>query len=307
MNTQNVIFISKQITLAGTLYLPPDWSADKQYPTIIYSGPMSQIKELTGAFYGQRLAAKGYVFLAFDHQGFGESEGEIRNYEDPFAKMDNIRDALSFMRTLPYVDRDRVYGLGVCASGGLMGVLGASEKRFAAIATVSGFMSNVDSFFKQMPREQVVAIMKAANEARQLAYETGKVQVADNMGMGAIDPEALDKDSVLRGAYEFYMTDRSEAAAHPRYSNLQPAMQSDVYALCNAIPYAPYFYTPYLGIVGSNADTAYLTQEFYDACSEPKQLVTVEGANHVALYDDPDAVDQAIGAMTTFFARHTAI
>ncbi|WP_109315543.1 alpha/beta hydrolase [Pseudovibrio ascidiaceicola] len=304
MNKQDITFKSQQNTLAGNLYLPADFDETRHYPAIIYSGPKSQIKELTGAFYGTKLAAKGFVYLAFDHQGFGESEGMIRNYEDPFAKMDNIRDAISFIRTLPYIDHNRLYGLGVCASGGLMGVLGTTEKRLAAIATVSGFMSNVDIFFKKLSRVQAVAILKDANEARQLAYETGEIEIVDSMGLEAIESEKLDKDNVLRGAHEFYMTDRSAASHHPRYSHRQPAMQTDVYALCNAIPYAPYFYTPYLGIIGADADTGYLTQEFYNACSEPKELLKIDGANHLTLYDDDAAVDQAIEKIVEFFAKH---
>ena len=40
-------------------------------------------------------------------------------------KIESIRDAISFMGTLPFVDRQRLFGLGVCASGGYI-VLGAS-------------------------------------------------------------------------------------------------------------------------------------------------------------------------------------
>ena len=45
------------------------------------------------------------VALVFDHIGYGDSEGEIRNFENGFVKMER-RDGISFLGTLPFVDRN---------------------------------------------------------------------------------------------------------------------------------------------------------------------------------------------------------
>lgn len=98
-----IIFRSQGQSLAGLLYLPAGFDSNKSYPTVIYSGPFNQVKEQTGDIYGRQLAQKGFVVLNFDHLGYGESEGEIRNYENAFIKIESIRDAISYLGTLPTV------------------------------------------------------------------------------------------------------------------------------------------------------------------------------------------------------------
>ena len=74
--------------------------------------------------------------------------------------------------------------------------------------------------------------------------------------------------------------------------------------LADAMSYAQYLYTPFIGIIGENAETGPLTVMFHEKASEPKKLVTIEGATHVSLYDQPADVDRAVEAMHTFFQEH---
>ena len=50
-----------------------------------------------------------------------------------------------------------------------------------------------------------------------------------------------------------------------------------------------------------------LTIQFYEKASEPKELVEIEGASHVSLYDNDADVRRAVEAMTVFFARHSGL
>ena len=111
-----VTFESQGHDLVAHLYTPEDFDTALSYPTVIFSPPFNQVKEQTGAVYGRKLAELGYVTLVFDHLGYGESEGDLRNNENSFVKIESIRDGISFLGTLPFVDRDRLFGLGVCAS-----------------------------------------------------------------------------------------------------------------------------------------------------------------------------------------------
>lgn len=122
-------FKSQSCTLSANLYTPADFDASRSYPTVVFSPPFNQVKEQTGAVYGRNFAEHGYVTLVFDHLGYGDSEGKVRNYENAAVKMESIRDAVSFLRTLPFVDRERLYGLGVCASGGYMALVAVTDKR----------------------------------------------------------------------------------------------------------------------------------------------------------------------------------
>jgi len=149
-----IAFKSQGLNLAAHLYTPEGFSEAGSYPAIVFSPPFNQVKEQTGAVYGLHLAKLGYVTIVFDHVGYGDSEGTLRNNENSFVKIESIRDAISFMGTLPFVDRDRLFGLGVCASGGYMALVATTDKRLKAIATVSGMMSNKTSYFESMDRDR---------------------------------------------------------------------------------------------------------------------------------------------------------
>ncbi len=300
-----VSFKSQGAKLVGNLYLPDGFDPTRKYPAVVFSGPFNQIKEQMGAKYGKKFAKKGYVFLAFDHLGYGDSEGKIRNNEHAFVKMESIRDAISYMRTLGFVDRERFFGYGACAGGGYMPLVAVTDKRLKAIATVSGMMDNQASYFGVMTRKQLMPLFKMANEARQKQYENGKVEYYDVLGMEKIDPKNLPAGAAGEG-YDYYMTARAGKQKYRNYNHRAPKTIMENAPITSAQTYARYLYTPYLGIYGQKAmsDTAPLTINFYKAASEPKELFEVPGATHVSLYDSDKHVDQAIDRMDKFFKKH---
>lgn len=301
-----VNFKSQGENLVGNLYTPEDFDSGNNYPTVLYSGPFNQVKEQTGDVYGRKMAAKGYIFLSFDHLGYGDSEGVVRNYENPSIKMESIRDAVSYLRTLPFVNVDKLYGLGVCASGGYMTIVATTDKRIKAVATVSGMMNNTAGYFGTMTKEQLMPLFKAANDARQKTYETGQVDYYDALGleMDADAFNALPIDSAQYEGVDFYMTGRGGAQTYPRYDHKAPMFLMEQSPIANAVAIAPFLYTPYLGIIGGKAETGVLTQMIYDAASEPKELYVVDGASHVSLYDIDRDVAQAVDKMHEFYSKH---
>lgn len=307
----NTTFKSQGVNLAAHLYTPEKFDPKGSYPAVVISSALNQVKEQTSAVYGARLAARGYVAISFDHVGYGDSEGELRNNENAFVKIESIRDAISFMGTLPFVDRDNLFGLGVCASGGYMALVATTDKRLKAIASVSGMLGNKASYFETMDRETITGLIAMQNAGRQKAYETGVVDYVDALGLAA-EEEAVKAGQTPSEGYDYYMTDRAGAQTYPNYSHLSPSFMLEAPMLADATSYAPYLYTPFIGIVGEKAMdpasgigcTGPLTKNFLDQASEPKEFVEVPGASHVDLYDKDEFVANAIDAMDSFFKKH---
>lgn len=299
-----ITFQSEGKKLAGLLFLPEGFDTNKQYPTVVITPPFNQVKEQTGSIYGKKLAQKGFIALAFDHRGYGDSEGDLRSYEYTPAFLEGISDAISFLRMHSFVDRDRMYGLGVCAGATHIVTTALTDKRLMAIATVSGMLNNQMSMFGVMSREQAVAALKMANEAHQKYYETGIQENVDLLGMGK--KPADEAPEVMKEGYDYYMTKRAGKETYPNYTHMAPMFVNEDYPRYNATAMAPNLYTPYLGIYGSKAmeSTGPLTVAFFEAASEPKELYEVEGASHVSLYDIDKDVDRAIAKMTEFFLKY---
>jgi uncharacterized protein len=123
-----VTFQSEGEKLVGNLYLPANYKAGDKLPTVIVTGAWMTIKEQMPAIYAQKLADQGFAALAFDFRTFGESGGELRDFESPTDKIADIKNAISYLQTVDAVDADRIAGLGICASAGYMTSVAIASK-----------------------------------------------------------------------------------------------------------------------------------------------------------------------------------
>ncbi len=174
MDTQKIVFMNKKLNLrlAGLLYLPDAFDLSNDYPAVVVTGPMLSVKEQAQSVYAKKLTEAGYVTLVFDGAYFGESEGLPRVQELPDVKESDIEGAVDYLTSLPYVDNNRIGGLGICGSGSYMSVAGVKEPRLKAITAIVPAISDISTsamagFFK--PADEV----QAAKEA----YEKGEGEI----------------------------------------------------------------------------------------------------------------------------------
>ena len=120
-----VTFPNQSISMAGLLFAPANMEKGKKYPALVVAHPFGGVKEQTAGLYARRMAEKGYVTLAFDASHQGESGGQPRDAENPTERMEDIRCAIDYLTTLPWVDEDRIGLLGICAGGSY--VLGVGQ------------------------------------------------------------------------------------------------------------------------------------------------------------------------------------
>ena len=81
--------------------------------------------------FAERFAAAGFGALVFDHRGFGDSGGE-RDVFDPAQQLDDWRAAITFARTLPGVDLERIVTFGSSMGGGNALAAAAQDPQIAA-------------------------------------------------------------------------------------------------------------------------------------------------------------------------------
>lgn len=129
-------FASHGVDCTARVHRPsaPDGAAA---PVVVLAHGFGAVRALRLDAYAERFAAAGYVAVAFDYRGFGDSAGEPRQLLDVTMQLEDWRAALAFARTLPGVDPQRVVAWGTSFAGGhVMTLAGAGEPLAAIVAQV---------------------------------------------------------------------------------------------------------------------------------------------------------------------------
>ncbi|KAF4408046.1 alpha/beta hydrolase [Streptomyces lycii] len=291
----DVPFLSSGLRLAGTLFLP-DAPASERRAAVVVSHPGGGVKEQTASVYAERLAREGFAALVFDAACQGESEGEPRGLEDPFQRAEDIKSAVSFLTTRDEIDPDRIGALGICASGGYVPYAAQTDLRIRAVATVSA--SDMGAVMREgLGRTQDPQTTRAMLE------RAGAARTAEARGE-AVPRQEWITEAVDAETYEYYRTPRGH---HPRavrpwpVRSLDRIIQYDSYALIRLI--AP---RPLLMIIGSEANTGYMSHEAIGKAAEPKELFVIDGGTHISLYDKDEHVTPAVAKLTAFYTAHLA-
>jgi fermentation-respiration switch protein FrsA (DUF1100 family) len=108
LQNEKVFFQSEGLKVVGSLFRPENYKGNSSLlPGVLVAGAMTGVKEQVAGSYAERIAKSGFVTLAIDHRHFGESEGEPRQHEDPAKKMEDFKNAISFLSTIEDIDREK--------------------------------------------------------------------------------------------------------------------------------------------------------------------------------------------------------
>lgn len=235
----------------------------------------------------KKLTGAGYVTLVFDGTYFGESEGLPRGQELPDVKESDIEGAVEYLCTLPYVDHERIGGLGICGSGSYMSVAGVKEPRLKAVTAIVPAISDISNspmmgFFR--PEEEV--------KAAKAAYDKGEGELMYLNFM----PRAFDE-----GAAYYY----SARGTHPRWSNQVVAWSQLELVKYNVTNIMKEMRKPYLVISGENAWSKPSSEEIFLAVPhENKEMHVIPEASHFDLYDLAPFVSEALEYILPFFGKN---
>lgn len=301
------VFYLKQcdnIKIAAEIYVPKEFDKNKEYPAIIVVHPAGGVKEQTAGLYAQKLAEKGFVTLAYDAAYQGESGGEPRYVEDPASRVEDVRSAVDYLTTLPFVDKDNIGVLGICAGGGYAFNAAETEMRIKAVATVSAFdlgrarrQGLGDSIPEDQQKQKLQTVAdQRTREVNGKAYKYVEY-VPDSKREIPVNASAMYKEG-----YEYYKTSRG---AHPRAVNKYLFTSLDKQMAFTAFD-RPESISPraVLFIVGGNAETAYFSKEAYDKAKDPKEYFVIPNASHVALYDQTEYVAPAVEKLAEFYSKY---
>lgn len=306
LEVKSVSFKNGNLDMAGDLRLPDGFDANGQYAALVIVTPGSNVKEQIGAFYGERMSARGFVTLAFDPSYQGESGGEPRDLEDPAARAEDIRCAVDYLTTLPYVGEGRIGVLGVCAGGGYAVSAAKTEHRIRAVGTVVAV--NLGRAWRQsvVSAGGVVSALEAVGKQRTAEARGGAPRrekwIPDTLdearAVGITDPDTFQ-------AVEYYRTPRSYSANSTNrrlFRGDALVMGFDAFHLVGEL-----LTQPLQVIVGGRLGTTFSYgdgKELWERAPNKKDFFVIEGAGHYDMYDVPRYVDQAVERLDGFYKEY---
>jgi uncharacterized protein len=278
-------------TLVGNLFLPDGSVPDG---VVIAVGPLTSVKEQASGTYAQAMAERGHAALAFDYRYFGESEGEPRQFENPEANVEDIKNAAGALLADDRLTGLPLFGLGVCFGAGPMVRAVAEDQRFRAFAGVAGVYTD-NAKTKASMGDAYQARIDRGRAAERQWRETGEAET-----ILAVAPDGGDVAMPLREAYEFYGTPRGQVS---NYVNGY-AVQS----LAHSLPFdargaAEELDVPVLIVHSEKALVPELAHAFFSALQSPKRELWLDSEGQIDFYDDPKLIDPAADAVAAFYSE----
>ncbi len=288
--------------VVGNLFTP---NTPGPKPAIVALGPVGTVKEQAVLQYATRLAKMGFATLIFDPRTMGESGGEPRRNESGAAKVQDLIAALDYLSSLPEVNADQLFILGLCQGANWAIEAALIAPPVKAVALVAGhYLTPQVSAMYLGGAEQAAARIAKGQAAAQKFAATGAVDyisvVSDTLG--APDPAALLTFDAAQIYYRPW-------AARNRFLNHRGLWENRLTAMSEAVLWShrtdlavTQLHTPTLMIHADLAASGKdVPRALFDAMpARHKELVWLGGQSQFQFYEDPLTIDAAVSQVADF-------
>lgn len=304
-----VTYQSDGIKLTANLFIPTDYKAGEKRPAIVVTRPGSGVKEQTAGVYAEALSKHGFVALAFDARGYGDSEGH-RAVEDPFNVCEDTKNSVSYIRTLDYVDVNNIFNIGICMGAGYASYATTLDARVKAVGMISPYLNaaqqNIDaSGGASMVRN---TLLQMTSGARQKYFETGEDTIMQPVPKNAEEAANPGTLPIQHGMMTYYLPEMPGGEQNcPNWKNgltlynFESLISFSAFNVLNLMENIPVYMA-----LGSDAYTVDNSKDFFDKVPGPKEMHYVEGAGHFDLYWKPEHVTPISEGLNKFFRSHMA-
>jgi pimeloyl-ACP methyl ester carboxylesterase len=131
-------------------WLFDDGDATARRPVVLLAHGLSGTRRDRLGPFAERFARAGFLALAFDHRGFGDSGGEPDRFE-PARQLEDWRAAIACARALPGADPDRIVTFGSSMGGGNALAAAAADPRVAAAISQVPFLDLLRQAHRSSP------------------------------------------------------------------------------------------------------------------------------------------------------------
>jgi len=291
MKREDVAFYSEGCRLSGHLYLPDDRKEGERRPAVVLAHGFTGVKELSLPEYAARFAAEGWVALTFDYRGFGTSEGQ-RGRLLALEQVEDIRNAVTYVRTRSEVDPDRIGLWGTSYGCGLVVYAAALDERVKAVVAQIGIADGLTSATRALNSQQIEALRAGIEQDRKQRVLTGR-------GM-YVDPFAIIPDPEMIAFFERYLPTMPHLKTQILFQYVEAHLEFSPISVVDRI--APRA----LLIIAAEHDAICPADELkrmYDRAGSPKRFALVEGVTHFQCYEG-EGMERTCGEAIEWYKAH---
>ncbi|KAH6619059.1 hydrolase of the alpha/beta superfamily [Boeremia exigua] len=287
--------------VAGNLFVPKDFDSTTKASAIVVGPPFGAAKEQSANLYATKLAEQGFITISIDPGYWGPVDGQPRNSVLPDMFAESFSGAVDYLTLQDYVDHERIGVLGICGSGSWAVSATKLDTRIKALATVSMYdmgAASRDGMENAIGLEQRQAMIEGDTRWRQSRVDNPETAFAAGFGRPPLNENSTDVD---REFFDFYQTPRAEYPPVGSTLNLtRPALSMNRFM--NYWPLSGLDVVqgrPVMFVAGTQAHSREFSVDAYNLAAHPKELVWVQDAGHVDLYDRTELIP--FHTLATFF------
>ena len=300
-NTRKVSFRSEGYTLSAILSLPE--GATGPVPLIVMGGGWCYVKEIVMPHYATGILAAGAAVLMFDYRNFGDSSGERRQHIDPWGQIEDFRNAVTFVQTLPEIDANRIGVWGISYAGGHVIAVAAMDSRVKLAVSNIPVVNGYENMRRTHGSTRFNDLEELLLEDRRNRAATGK---DGRMPMSSLTPVTELSTWPFPLIHEiFHDIKGREAPNHEHWSTIE---STELLLNYNIAPFAQRIYDKPIMLVIAEGDEITLWDleiaTYNSIPSARKEIAVIPRVSHMSLYSKQDHLSRAGAAATAFIKKH---
>jgi uncharacterized protein len=295
---KSVEFNSQGSKIRGVLVTPE--TGRGPFPVAVMGGGWCYVKEIVLPHYAEAILKSGVAVLMFDYRGLGESEGEPRQHIDPWAQIEDYKNAISFVAKQSEVDAKRIGIWGISYSGGHVLAVAALDSRVRCVVSQ---IPVIEGWYNSMRAHGSVGF----RELTALVAEDRKRRYLNGGHHGHIPHSGDPKTEVATWPHPetrevFLKIKETDAPSHEHYSTVQSVEHVWAYDMRPFLPRI--LNTPTMMIVAEGDDITMWEREipaFGEIATTKKKLFVQDNSSHMSMYSDKSDLEVAASEAASWF------
>jgi pimeloyl-ACP methyl ester carboxylesterase len=308
MKMRDVTFYSEGNPVKGTIYIPDDYKEGEKRLCLIANSGWTGVNKVYPAMFARAMTPHGFVCMGFDYRGFKPSGGTPK-YTTLEMEVDDVCSAVTFFKTQPEVDPERLGLIGWATGGAVCVTAAARDRSVKAVAMLNSFVNGLRWMRMGMGNDKYNKVLRMLEEDRKTRVTTGDPVLRhpyvcypniDESGDFYVD-QTLKK---LNGGVSGVIVKDNDGEEFPTPMSTvigESFIRFDIEELLPKI-------APRALFVGhgryNELHDKIEAEEAYRLAGEPKELYWVEGKHNEWMFDNDPKLNGLTGAMANFFKKY---